>query len=424
MLVGAVKMAKKWQNTLLAKQGFHRHKMPKHYPYKEPVLSKPADYDLTKQWVVVYGLWSEQQQKIIRKRVVITGKTVKERMADADDVIKLILKELKGGAYVEPLEEPEPSTAPVDLKQSILIKESIDYYLETINSSLSKASRRTYKTCGTAFRNYLTEKKLSKMKLQLFGTPQVYGYTDYLSRERKMGNRNFNKHRGWLFSFFEFYRKRKILEKNPVKEAEVKKKKVSSGQHIPFRPEQIEEIVAYFQQNRDDQFWLFLNCIYYLFARPHEELRLVKVRHLFERTLHINPTDSKDGDNNHKIIPAPLNALFDKLGVRDYPPHFYLFSKSGTPGPDPVGESYFYSRHKKMLNYLGFPAGYDLYGWKHTGVIALYQATEDMKLIQQQCGHSTITQTDEYLRDLGQFLDYKVLDNFPQLESPTPLKGL
>ncbi|MBD2704777.1 hypothetical protein IC229_29355 [Spirosoma sp. BT702] len=68
-----------------------------------------------------------------------------------------------------------------------------------------------------------------------------------------------------------------------------------------------------------------------------------------------------------------------------------------------------------MLDYLGFPPGYDLYGWKHTGVIALYMATKDMKLIQQQCGHSTITQTDEYLRDLGLFLDYDILDTFPPL---------
>ena len=243
----------------------------------------------------------------------------------------------------------------------------------------------------------------------------MYSFTDYLSRERKMGNRNFNKHRGWLVSFFEFYRKRKIIPVNPVQEAEVAKKKVASGQHTP-PADQIRQIVDYFQANRDDQFWLFLNCIYYTFARPHEELRLVKVRHLFPRTLHINPTDSKDGDNNHKIIPAPLNALFDKLRIWEYPPSYYIFSKLGTPGPEPVGESYFYARHKKMLTYLGFPTGYDLYGWKHTGVIALYQTTKDMKLIQQQCGHSTITQTDEYLRDLGLFLDYDRLDTFPPLQ--------
>ena len=410
-------MAKKWQKLLVNKHGFIRPKMAKNYPYKEPFLSKPDDNDLKKQWVVAYGIWSEQQEKIVRKRVTISGKTVDERIKDANEVIDLLKAELKAGSYIEPLDQPEPSHAPVDLRLDINCVDAVDYFLETIYSSLSKASRRTYKTCGNTFKNYLKDKKLTKIKLRLFGVHQVYAYTDYLSRERKMGNRNFNKQRGWLVTYFEFFRKRKLIPSNPVQEAEIGKKKVSSGQHIPFREDQIKAIVEYFQKNRDDQFWLFLNCIYYTFARPHEELRLVKVRHLFERTLHINPTDSKDGDNNHKIIPAALNELFDKHKIRTFPPSYYIFSKAGKPGPEPVGESYFYARHKKMLEDLDFPAGYDLYGWKHTGVIALYLATKDMKLIQQQCGHSSITQTDEYLRDLGLFLNYDVLDSFPPLDT-------
>ncbi len=58
---------------------------------------------------------------------------------------------------------------------------------------------------------------------------------------------------------------------------------------------------------------------------------------------------------------------------------------------------------------------YDLYGWKHTGVIALYQATKDVKLIQRQCRHSSLDQTDKYLRDLGLFLNDEQLSDFPAL---------
>jgi integrase len=56
---------------------------------------------------------------------------------------------------------------------------------------------------------------------------------------------------------------------------------------------------------------------------------------------------------------------------------------------------------------------YDLYGFKHTGVIALYLATRDIKLIQAQCRHKDISTTDIYLRDLGLFLDQDALDIFP-----------
>ena len=47
--------------------------------------------------------------------------------------------------------------------------------------------------------------------------------------------------------------------------------------------------------------------------------------------------------------------------------------------------------------------GQTLYSWKHTGAIKLYQATKDMKKVQRQCRHWSITETDNYLRDLGLF---------------------
>ena len=122
--------------------------------------------------MVEYALWSEQREKLVRKRVVISGKTVVIRMSDAEEVIALLTKELEAGAYVEPLDQPEPTTAPIDLKQNIGAIEAVDYYLETIQSSLSKASRRTYKTCGNTFLNYLKDKKLGKMKLRLIASPR------------------------------------------------------------------------------------------------------------------------------------------------------------------------------------------------------------------------------------------------------------
>ncbi|WP_080055572.1 hypothetical protein [Spirosoma aerolatum] len=111
---------------MLIKQGLVHPKKPKNYPYKEPFLSKPIDNNLTKQWVVDYSIWSEQREKLVRKRVVIKGATIAARLKDAEAVISLLLSELKAGSYIEPLEQPEPSTAKVDLKQEIGCKEAID----------------------------------------------------------------------------------------------------------------------------------------------------------------------------------------------------------------------------------------------------------------------------------------------------------
>ncbi|WP_138990804.1 hypothetical protein [Larkinella sp. C7] len=46
------------------------------YPYKDPFLSKPEDNDLSKQWVVEYGIWSIKKQRVVRKRVVLSGNSI------------------------------------------------------------------------------------------------------------------------------------------------------------------------------------------------------------------------------------------------------------------------------------------------------------------------------------------------------------
>ena len=53
---------------------------------------------------------------------------------------------------------------------------------------------------------------------------------------------------------------------------------------------------------------------------------------------------------------------------------------------------------------------YTIYGYKHTGAISLYRKTKDIKKVEQHCRHSTIQQTNQYLRDLGVLAEDEELD--------------
>lgn len=53
---------------------------------------------------------------------------------------------------------------------------------------------------------------------------------------------------------------------------------------------------------------------------------------------------------------------------------------------------------------------YTLYSWKHTGAIALYNKTKDIKKIMAQMRHASISETDNYLRDLGIIQDSSLKD--------------
>jgi len=300
-----------------------------------------------------------------------------------------------------------------DLTTNISISKAIDYFLALKQTTMKRQSFKTYRSCGNVFQAYLVEKKIKQLKLTRFDATQAFAYLDHLKQEAKHSNRTHNKHRGFCSTMFIFYRKRKLISQNPFEETD--KLKTRSGRHIPYRPEQVAEVRQYLRDNPDEQFWLFLNCIYYLFARPHEELRFLQVKDVGTRTVRIDPDNAKNSNTGHRLIPPTLEAMFTARNIRSFPPNYYVFSKAGEPGPESVGESYFYDRSRKMLTYLGFGAGYDLYGWKHTGVIALYLVTKDMKLIQRQCGHTTIEQTDQYLSNLGLFLDYEQLSDFPPL---------
>jgi integrase len=75
-----------------------------------------------------------------------------------------------------------------------------------------------------------------------------------------------------------------------------------------------------------------------------------------------------------------------------------------------------YNKHRRILKLCEFEnKKIDMYSWKHTGVIALFQATQNIELIRQQCRHSDISTTQKYLRDLGLFIDYEQINKFPAI---------
>ena len=213
---------------------------------------------------------------------------------------------------------------------------------------------------------------------------------------------------------------REILTVNPF--LKVNKRKGVSGQHIPYSADQVKEFKKVcLQKVGDEQLWLFVNFIYFGFLRPAEEAQKLQIKHILNRTIVIPGEIAKNNLTEHIRIPKGLEKLIQQYDLRSYPPGHYVFSKSGKPGPKPVGNKYMYMHNRKILELANIiDQDYDLYGWKHTGVIALYQATKDIKLIQAQCRHKDINTTDKYLRDLGLFLDEDALDRFPE---PTELKS-
>ncbi|MCK8495903.1 site-specific integrase [Spirosoma sp. RP8] len=383
------------------------------YPYKKARLADTGD-DLTKRWFVVYYAWSEAKEKLVRKRVEVKGDTLEARLKEAKDIIKEVNKLLKAGMVTDVLSD-EPAEPEPEKYESIqgLLRATI-YFLDVKKTSLKANSHKTYRSSVKLFQTYLKDHNLGMIRLDRFTAVQAFGYMDYVSTKLRLSNKSYNKHLGVLETLFNFYLYRQQIRINPF--VGIKPLPERPGKHTAFSPDQISRIKGACELIGDHQLWLFLNFLHYTLARPQSELRLLRVGDILEKTIRIDSENAKNNRTMHVLIPPPLERLIQHHRLRDYPASHYVFTIEGIPGEKPAYEKYFYNQHRRILTLLKLTdKAYDLYGWKHTGVIALYKATKDVKLIQRQCRHSSLDQTDKYLRDLGLFLDEDQLSGVPSL---------
>ena len=93
-----------------------------------------------------------------------------------------------------------------------------------------------------------------------------------------------------------------------------------------------------------------------------------------------------------------------KHDVRKYPGHFYLFSSQKKPSIKGISKTWMNVHYSKLVEPLNLGKEFTLYSWKHTGVVNAYKNGVDIKALQLQCRHHSVSQTDTYLKSLG-FMD-------------------
>ncbi|MBD2700178.1 site-specific integrase [Spirosoma sp. BT702] len=410
-------MARKWQ-LFLNKQ---ITPSPVKYPFKEPFISKPEDNDLTKQWVVEYGIYSEREQKIKRKRVVLKGDTVADRLKDGREVVGLIKQKLKAGACVDP-QAKAPEVLVRDQADQVgghtMIRQAIDLYLAYKQKTTSVNSWRTYRSSLRLFKQYLLDTPgLKNVTLANFHHGDALHFLDQVILKYGLTNRGHNNAKDNVGMFYRHWLKRinrpgKLAIVNPFDD--IQDKTTHTNKHTAFTDEQRETFKEICRKENETNLLLFVQFMFYTFFRPRQELRLIRVGDIKADTIYVNAEEAKDNEGAYIEIPPPLQALIEQYKLRTYPPHFYVFTHQGVPGSEPVGPDYFYQHHVRILAKLGWKGKYDMYSWKHTGVIALWSTTQNIRLIQQHCRHSTAAQTEDYLRDLGIIVRHTQIQDFPE----------
>ncbi|WP_177236716.1 hypothetical protein [Spirosoma endophyticum] len=396
-------------------------------PWKEPKLSKPADNDLTKQWCVVYGVWDFSKNKLVRRRVVLVGPTVAERLAHAD-VVFSELKPLAGTAYLgeKPIELRKPKVekiAPVDqavVSPSLRVHQAVKLYLEYTKKALAPNSFKSYRSALLALETYLERHRRGSMTLGQFETADAIEFLNELITVVGLSNRTRNNIKGHVGTFFFYFinldRSKKLKKQgNPFHDNEIGKLPQVQNKHQSYSLTQQSEYREVCLATGNEYLLTFCRWMYYTLMRPHEELRRLRVRDVRTKLIYVTGDTAKTNDGDFVDIPLPLELMIQQQKIREYPGHYYVFTASGEPGPEMVGNKFFYRRHVKVIEKMNLAgSGHDMYSWKHTGAIALWTATKDIELVRSQARHSDIKQTIEYLRDLGiRLADDDKIDKFP-----------
>lgn len=345
----------------------------------------PIDKDLSKKWHVKYRTANNKLVKLYG--TINHHNTVVERLKAARALIKEI--ENKHIVHVE---------------RRTLVRD-LSILLEQKKPTLSKKSYQTYLSILALFSRWWHVARRKDKNVD------VVGFVNYL-REQKKHNNYIRKCINLLRSFFDILVRRKLQVDNPFFDIRIKKIKPQSK--LPFHENHIKQIKPIVQA-RNPQLWDAVEFLYYLYFRPGE-IRKLKIEHIMFEDMKVIASDdvTKDKDNYLKVVPLPMIEHINKY--KNYPPHYYIFSKGGKPGAKQLAPNYLCSEMTKILRELNYSRRYTLYSFVHTGIKNAAMCQIPIVQLQLQKGHSDLKMFSEYLKDLGVEDCSNLVRNFPALE--------
>ena len=372
------------------------------------------DYDLSKRWYVSFWAYDVAKGQNVRKRLfdpINRKKTVLERLDVAREMIASINNDLQAGKVLG-------KDKVRDLKTNVIkftLLQGIDYvYDQKIINNHRVNYVKNFSRLKGKIQLWLESEGREDFPLRNFDQDDAFSFFDFL-QEQKVSNKTFNNYRNDFATAFNFLMKRNpnLFEQNPI--GCIDPLPVLVRKHAAYSDAQMKAIQDQCKKMHYEHLLLHIQFIYYTLARP-TELKGLKVGDidLEESRILFRAEISKNRRDEYVGIPVPLRKVIIDRGIMNYPKHFFVFG-IGKPAERAASRLYFYNRCRKVIEALGYDklnVEHSLYSFKHSGAISLYKATKDIKLLQRQCRHTGLDQTNTYLRDLSLLTDYDGLKNW------------
>jgi len=355
---------------------------------------KLATFTNAKRAFVTFYVFDTDKQALVRKQIFCPRSYSKEeRKRWGKAKVMEINTMLATGATLRPKEE----------KKTVSTYKTIKTLWELYSIKLSEVRKTTgemYEVVLKKFEAFLKMNNLTESLLSDITTSHIYLFRDYLTKDLKNQARTDNNNIILLGGVFKMAKKRGYIEKNPVFEIETLKEKEST-KNVAFTKEHQQMIESYLQQN-DPILYLFTRFIYCAFIRPKEVRQLTtKDIDLQKKQITVRGSIAKNGKT--QIVPINQILFACLASAIDRSPNKILFGRLLVwLGAGQCSENYVTERHKKVIQNLGLGnEGYTLYSWKHTGASRAIEAGVNPRKLQGLLRHSSLEETDHYLRSLG-----------------------
>ena len=291
------------------------------------------------------------------------------------------------------------------------ILQELDFLFGILSDGATAIANNAFYEHKNRFSKFIQETKRTELSMRDIDLEIAEDYVAWM-RAKKLAVKTMNASITYIKKYFKYGIKKKLLIKNNFEYVDrVDYRTVEMSEQAerfePLTSEELKKIFEELEKSDNKPFMRFCSMILYAFFRPVEVTRL-QVGDIDLAMGSIRSTRQKSKNKKAamvQIIP-PLHSLLSEMDLSKYEKSMYVFSGEGfMPGHKKLWRDQASERWLKIVKH-SLEINKDMYGLKHTGNLLYLQMNKgkvDLKWLQSQNRHSSISQTETYVRQLGAY---------------------
>lgn len=358
-------------------------------------------------WYVYFYAFHPTECKLKRKRIKINFRksSVREKLRLANSLISRLTEKLIEGW--NPWIEAENSNS------YILFDDVIDRFtkrLEKLTSDgmLEKISLESKISHLNVIKTYNKSLNHPIVYIYQFDKKFISNFLDYVYEVRKVTPRTRDNHLSFIRTFCSFLVEKSYLNSRPDESFKVFGSKKFKKKRTSLSDSDLKRLVDWCKEN-DRHFLLAIYLLFYCCIRP-KEMVMLKIGdiNIKEQTLIISEEIAKNDKTACVTLPVVVIELMLELNIFSYGNENFIFSKKWKPGLKMYRPDKFRDYWTKVIRpTLKFPASYQFYSLKDTGITHMLKNNVDIISVRDQARHSSIAMTNKY----AQTCQLKVIEN-------------